>query len=105
MDCTLIQIVQGDSYNFKIIVEKGIELINKLYFSSGNLNIIKEAEKVTSQNETFFIVKFTSLETQNLKCCCTTYDITAELENDQVRTTIYNGTLKVLKKGNKIYGD
>ena len=99
----LIEIIQGDSLELEIEVESGIDLIDKVFFSSGSLNLVKEAIKVVENGTTQFFIRLSHEETKNLRCCHTTYDITVILFDDQVKTTIYKGELDVLKKDNKIY--
>ena len=100
-----INVIQGDSLKLKVVVEEGADLIEKLSFSCSKLNIVQDLIKVTENDETFWILSLSPNQTQVCKCCYATYDITAQLKEDQVQTVVHNGGFNICKKENSCNGN
>lgn len=100
-----INVIQGDSLSLKVIVEAGAELVEKLTFSCSKLNIVQDLIKVTENEETYWILSLSPNQTKVCTCCFTSYDITAQLVNEQVQTVVYNGGLNICKKENDCYAN
>lgn len=96
-----IEIIQGDTLDLEVSI-LGLEeydLVNNIYFTSEKLGIKKELTKIS--NDTF-ILNFTSEETKNLQKGIYSYDLTIYFNEEKVDTTIYNGSIIVFEKENKI---
>lgn len=98
----MLKVIRGDTLNLTITVEKGAELIEELWFSSGYLNIVKQCTKI---NDNQYVVNLDSELTCDCKLCNTTYDITAKLKDNQINTIVYNDEIRVYKKDNAIDGN
>ena len=98
----MIKLIQGDTLNLIITVEEGANQIEELYFSCERLNLSKTLTKI---DDTHYMVNFDAEFTCDCSICNTTFDITAKLKDNQIVTVIYNDSLKILKKENKINGN
>lgn len=98
----MIKLIQGDTLNLIITVEKGADLIEELYFSCERLKLSKVLTKIDDTN---YMVNFDTEFTCNCPICTTTFDITAKLKDNQIVTVIYNDPIRVLKKENVIDGN
>lgn len=98
----MFKIIQGDTESLSVTVTEGAELIEELWFSSSDLNIVQKLSKIS---DTQYLLVLEPATTCNCKVCITTYDITAILKDNQVSTAVYNGEISVYKKENAINGN
>ena len=96
-----IQVIQGDTLNLKVSVSSSHDLIDQVFFSCADLNLVQELLKVEKDNEVYWLL--TIKDTSDLKPCYTTFDITMKINGDETLTTVHNGDLNILAKGNTIY--
>ena len=94
-----LEIIKGDTFALNINVNKGIELIGKMYFSSKGLGIERE---ITHFGENVFQLIITSEETKMFSVTQATYDITIKKVNEQIKTAVYNGYIYVYEKENVV---
>ena len=98
-------VIQGDTFCLKVIVEIGIELIDKVYFSSTQLNIEEELIEINENENTYWLLKLSSETTNGFKRGVSTFDITTILKDGSTKTVVHNGNLTVYSKGNPINGN
>ena len=97
-----IVIIQGDSYEAELDIKGLIDVsvVEKCIFSSNYLGVCKMLE--LSDDESKYILKFTPLETNNMKNGISDFDITLFFKDTNVATVIYKGDIKIFDKKNKV---
>lgn len=96
-----IQIIKGDTLTLNINVNNGIDLIEKMFFSSKALGIEKEIEYF---GENVYQIVISSEETKRFNVPQATYDITVVKNNEHIQTCIYNGYIYIYEKENVVNG-
>lgn len=94
-----LEIIKGDTLTLNINVNNGIDLIEKMFFSSKTLGIQKEAEHF---GENVYQIVISSEETKRFNVLQATYDITVVKKNDSISTCIYNGYIFIREKENML---
>ena len=95
----IITIIQGDTYECEISIEGVlVEIIDRIYFSSNQLNVCKELEKRDGK----FVLKFTPEETMNFETGNLSYDFTIYFTNNAIQTAQYRNRISILPKINKV---
>lgn len=94
-----LEIIKGDTLSLLVNVEIGIEVIDKIYFSSKALNLQKEAEYV---GENVYRVIISSEETKIFNVNQATYDITVLKKDGTVKTELHNGHIYIVDKENVV---
>ena len=96
-----ILLVSGDSYTREIsFVGIEIELIEGVYFSSEKLSICKKLEFDDDNN--VYVLHLAPNETQNFAVGTTTFDLTIQFINDDIKTIQYEAIITILEKSNKV---
>lgn len=94
-----LEIIKGDTLTLNINVNNGIDLIEKMFFSSKVLGIEKE---VSYFGENVYQLIISSEETKRFNVSQATYDITVVKKNDSISTCIYNGYIFIREKENML---
>lgn len=99
------QIIQGDTYNAKIVIKKNEaildhSLIDKVYFTCKGLNIQIEPQYDAIENA--YLLEIPSSETQTYNIGKYDFDITILFVNQHIKTAVYEDVLQVLKKHNEV---
>lgn len=94
-----LEIIKGDTLTLNINVNNGIDLIEKMFFSSKVLGIEKEASFF---GENVYQIVISSAETKRFNVSQATYDITVVKKNDSISTCIYNGYIFIREKENML---
>lgn len=96
-----IKVVQGDTFNANIKVNNiSHENIRAVYFSCQKLGINKELQYNSELDR--YILKLTSEETEQHPNFYGEYDITIYFNGDNVKTAVYNASIEILDKFNKV---
>ena len=94
-------IIQGDYYGLEVTFESVVlELIDKVIFTSKELNICKEL--VYNDELGTWLFELSSNETKQLTDGHYDYDITIKFTNGENVTAIYNYGICVKEKENKV---
>lgn len=96
-----LEIIKGDTLTLNINVNNGIDLIEKMFFSSKVLGIEKE---VSYFGENVYQLIISSEETKRFNVSQATYDITVVKKNDSISTCVYNGYIYIYEKENVVNG-
>ena len=95
----IITIIQGDTYECEVSIEGVlVEIIDKIYFSSNQLNVCKELEKRDGK----FVLKFTPEETMKFETGNLSYDFTIYFVDKTIQTVQYKARISILPKVNKV---
>ena len=95
----IITIIQGDTYECEVTVEGIVaELVDKIYFSSNQLNVCKMLDKRDNK----FILKFTPEETMKFSTGNLSYDFTIYFLDNTIQTAQYKARISILPKINKV---
>lgn len=95
-----LKIIQGDDKNIKVnFTGAGADQIQSFYFSSASLGITKH---FTEKIDGAWIITLTSEETKSFTKGTHSFDITVTTLGGETITSIYNGTICVHEKTNKI---
>lgn len=94
-----LEIIKGDTLTLNINVENGLDLINKMFFSSKVLGIQKEVEYF---GENVYQVVISAEETKKFNVSQASYDITVVKKNEHIQTVIYNGYIYIQEKENML---
>lgn len=94
-----LEIIKGDTLSLLVNVEIGIEVVDKIYFTSKALNLQKEAEYV---GENVFKVVISSEETKLFNVNQATYDITVLKKDGTIKTELHNESIYIIEKENVV---
>lgn len=94
-----LEIIKGDTLTLNINVNNGIDLIEKMFFSSKVLGIEKEANYFGGN---VYQIVISAEETKRFNVSQATYDITVVKKNDSISTCIYNGYIFIREKENML---
>lgn len=94
-----LEIIKGDTLTLNINVENGLDLIDKMFFSSKVLGIQKEVEYF---GENVYQVVISAEETKKFNVSQASYDITVVKKNEHIQTVIYNGYIYIQEKENML---
>jgi hypothetical protein len=94
-----LEIIKGDTLTLNINVKNGLDLINKMFFSSKVLGIQKEVEYF---GENVYQVVISAEETKKFNVSQASYDITVVKKNEHIQTVIYNGYIYIQEKENML---
>lgn len=98
---TKIKLVQGDCYHYVITLdEKSQALVSRLVLTCHAQNISEDF--YYDKDSQTWILELQSEDTINYQVGGSTYDLTAVLKDECVKTLIHNGLFMVLEKTNKV---
>jgi hypothetical protein len=98
-----IIIIQGDNYQKKIYFTNfDINLVDSVFFSCKVLNLSKKLDKINTE---YFLLSFTSEETEKFAPLKGNYDITVVFTDSKTKTVLYNSFIEILPKINTIQED
>lgn len=103
MNCFQIDIIKGDSLQKNVsLVNVEKDSIDKIYVSSEKLGI----SQALNYNDTTGKYEFylSPQETSILKEGLADYDITIKFKDDNIKTVVYQSTINVHPKKNKVGG-
>lgn len=102
MQCgDVIKIIQGDTVCVEFAFS-GLDYsaVDKFIFSSNELEIEKECEYIPEED--IYLLSLDPSETETLSSGTTNYDITIKLLSGSIYTVVYEQSLVVLQKNNRI---
>ena len=101
---TSLCLVQGDTFNLRLKVRYGYDVIKSVVFSCPELNISKPFELTTiegadGKEKRYYLLTIPASDSEKLPPCITDYSVTVTFQDGTVRTAAYRQQFTVLKKG------